>query len=297
MCGIGGAINFSPKVTNPKFPTFLENLAERGTDATGFSYFNGKDWLTIKAGIPADEFVKTKEIQGYLSKAQRARIALLHCRAATEGSPESNLNNHPIVNDDGILIHNGIVFFGRKLKAEGETDSEQLLLHIQKYGIRGALTKATGSATFAHIELKRPWVVWLYRRGTPLAVIQTAEQILFGSTKDILLRSAQPKGRIQELGDGDLWRIDTRTARIRRENVKAIQPKQWGGRSLERGRETQAKASRPLPLPQSETFHSQDAEIGQGRLLGIHPYLGNIGEWGGDREAGNHLLEYEGHLG
>jgi glucosamine 6-phosphate synthetase-like amidotransferase/phosphosugar isomerase protein len=70
--------------------------------------------------------------------AHDARFLIGHCRFATQGSPDNNLNNHPHPADGGWIVHNGVIGEYRDLVRRHELspvtgcDSELLGLLIEQ---------------------------------------------------------------------------------------------------------------------------------------------------------------------
>ena len=91
-------------------------LQYRGNDATGVAcmYENGETDF-FKNNEPAWKFTASKDYVEWCKRAVDDRpdlkIALVHTRKATKGSPFKSQNNHPLVgNEDGaMIIHNGMI--------------------------------------------------------------------------------------------------------------------------------------------------------------------------------------------
>ena len=191
MCGIAGWMRRGDsKLTKDELISFLANLEVRGRDATGVAWrTNGRTYV-LKSPAKATEFVELPEFQREIPSILDSSWVLLHTRQSTHGNPKDNRNNHPIYNKDGLIIHNGVVTPKEWLTgAQGQTDTEQILLYIQKYGWQG-LADIRGSATFAYVDFKKPGF-YLHARGMPLmwAYDRKRKMFLFCSTKHILLQT------------------------------------------------------------------------------------------------------------
>jgi glucosamine 6-phosphate synthetase-like amidotransferase/phosphosugar isomerase protein len=186
MCGIAGVMRQGVwKLTPAGITNLLLQLQTRGTDATGVAWC--KDGLVnvLKSPQKAEDFVQTDEFKRDLQSICDADWALFHTRQATHGNPQNNLNNHPVHNENGLLIHNGIVYPEEKLEAQGETDSEQILLHLQKDEWSGLKT-FSGSMAIAYVNYKHVDRFYLYRHFSPIEYGRCNDLFVFGSTQAIL---------------------------------------------------------------------------------------------------------------
>ena len=217
MCGIGGWFGVRiPKKLIRK--AFLE-LQDRGRDATGIAFLkeNG-DFGVYKAPIPASSFVFNSYYSRILREASQSKVVLLHCRAATNGSPQNNKNNHPIWNNQGIIVHNGIVSpVSSKKKPRGDTDTEKLMLAIQERGFE-ALRRTGGSYAFCYIDkIKRKG--WLIRRWAPLYAGRIGDGFVFGSTRQIVRILASTMW-IMELEEELLYETDFKGTLREKEKIE-----------------------------------------------------------------------------
>lgn len=221
MCGIAGYMVTHPKrISAPVLQAvsrrLLSEIEIRGRDATGYSYVSLRDKCVYlaKAPVTASEFLK---IEGHIltrSGVQRMpRAMILHTRAATQGNPNDNKNNHPIyAKQSGLcMIHNGwisnddMLVQNHKLPQDAEVDSEVYLRLIEKFylenpsePIESSIQKATkyvfGSLACAMIQGGRTDTMWVWRDSGALAVARTDWGYAFASTKDALLRALLANG-------------------------------------------------------------------------------------------------------
>ena len=92
----------------------------RGPHAFGFAWLDWEGRLRM--------FKQTGKITsnlGLLRMMKNARIIVGHCRYATHGAPENNLNNHPHPADGGWIVHNGVVSNHEELAADGATPARR----------------------------------------------------------------------------------------------------------------------------------------------------------------------------
>ena len=137
MCGIFG---FVAKETGPLNMKVIERVAKvterRGKHAWGLAWVDSKGRLKM--------FKQTGRIScslGLLSMARDAQMLIGHCRYATNGDRDNNLNNRPHPVDGGWLVHNGMIHQYQQLIRKHnlhpvtDCDSEVLgLLYEQQEG-------------------------------------------------------------------------------------------------------------------------------------------------------------------
>lgn len=198
ICGIAGfALTRRDKVDGRALSkALLSGIVSRGKDATGIAYYSRDDRQTVlhKEDINAYRFIPK-----YLPKVPPStRLAILHTRAATKGSPKRNVNNHPIISGPLVGVHNGWLVNDDEIFADlgpdvirhGEVDSEAIfaMLGQGKETPIDCLGKVAGRAALAWLDARDPGTLYLARAdGSPLAVGQTRNGgVVFASTMTIL---------------------------------------------------------------------------------------------------------------
>lgn len=237
MCGIAGFFLREEADSNAIAATMLDRIEHRGKDATGIAWWGfcddqeqmlpitpGEGKPTVwhqKAPVPARQFVKSMAIP------TDAKVALMHTRAATQGKPEVNSNNHPIVVANTIIgVHNGMIrndaelwpVIGKDLRA-AEVDSEVIFASLyalvqgkqgeKKYG--DTLRRLEGGAAVAWVDTREVDRINIARvKNSPLIIGWTeAGSMFFGSTK-ITVEAAAKAGGLTlvdtaECEEGDLF--------------------------------------------------------------------------------------------
>jgi glutamine---fructose-6-phosphate transaminase (isomerizing) len=122
MCGIFGVI-IKPQVQVSK--KCIKNLVHqiavlsesRGKDSSGIAFRNETDHAihVIKGDIPIHHLLKSKVYNLQLNRSissfnmGEGFVAFGHARLVTNGSQLNEENNQPVIKDDIVLIHNGII--------------------------------------------------------------------------------------------------------------------------------------------------------------------------------------------
>lgn len=223
MCGIAGIIKYGKEpLCADHLRLLLVGLMRRGNDATGVAVqYEDGSWNSLKSPVPAWNFVSGKDFDHFIEENMKPNVvaAILHTRAATQGSPNEPDNNHPLVSDHCALIHNGCInnentlFKDLKLKRQGEVDSDILRAIVEEHGITAkavsVLNKVSGSAAIAAIHTSYPRKMLIARSGSPIVIGSTPEYFAFASEKHILHRALRPlvsrfgvQFRIQTLNTG-----------------------------------------------------------------------------------------------
>ena len=204
MCAIFG-LGFmkNHRIKNDKLiRNFLRQLIVenkiRGMDATGLAYVSQSDINVIKKNVPGNVFINLREYDAaekrHMTMSESRFDGILppiavigHSRYKTKGSELNNVNNHPIVRNNVIGVHNGCLnnhdnlfnVYEKVFKRNGEVDSEIIFALIEyfagKLKIHDAIDKATaaisGSLACAMVVRQQPHIVWLFRRQSPCDII------------------------------------------------------------------------------------------------------------------------------
>ncbi len=134
MCGIFGLIvKPQAKIPSTNIKGIIKRIAilseSRGKDSSGIAFRNKIDQKIhiIKGDIPIHELLQTNEYEKELSSAVLAFeqgkgfSAFGHARLVTNGSQLQEVNNQPVIKDDIIVIHNGIIVNADELWLKHDT--------------------------------------------------------------------------------------------------------------------------------------------------------------------------------
>jgi glucosamine 6-phosphate synthetase-like amidotransferase/phosphosugar isomerase protein len=212
----------------------FENSEGRGRLASGLAFTTPQDVTVIKKDITGSEFTKTDEYKQtirehtsfHFSSAPKLISIIGHCRWPTKGSEKDKNNNHPIIAENLIGVHNGVITndenifsmfkhtagFGRS----GLVDSEVIFRLIQYYrsvrlskkaaepmamSIGMALRMLKGGYACAMVDAHDPWMMWLFRNTAPTDVryYKNLGIVIFSTSDHIISESVEG----MTLGDYD----------------------------------------------------------------------------------------------
>jgi glucosamine 6-phosphate synthetase-like amidotransferase/phosphosugar isomerase protein len=215
MCGVFGFVSREGRRLDLRALGRVALATERrGPHAFGFAWIDGRGRLKMykQAG-------RIGKHLNLLSMAADARMLVGHCRFATQGSPEDNINNHPHPADGGWVVHNGQVRdYAALVEAFGlhpvsACDSEVLGLLIERgeeglfdrcrAAVRAAAPAGGPGALFGAPQplvllglWPRPDRLVAIRQGNPLHYSQVGEGDYLASLPDGL------PGDVKALPDG-----------------------------------------------------------------------------------------------
>jgi glucosamine 6-phosphate synthetase-like amidotransferase/phosphosugar isomerase protein len=167
----------------------LVELSSRGQDASGIAVINENSAHVFKKALRPKRLVVRPRFEDILQKiGPDTNFVMLHSRAASVGGNKNNFNNHPIVTDPIIGIHNGTLYNDHKLftsfkdhfKPEGQVDSEVIFRMLNMYLDKGLAPKQAmqmvsqqlvGAFTGAAIDLRRTNQMLMFKYGRELAVL------------------------------------------------------------------------------------------------------------------------------
>lgn len=198
-----------------------------------------------------------------------ARWMVGHTRFATHGSPERNINNHPVLHRDLIGVHNGVLsnhedileITGREDET-CEVDSEAIFAAVQKWGPVKGLRRVKGSLVTVYADRRKPKFLYIGRsRGRQLTIGWSEKGNLFFASEQQALLKLQPEivftkfstvseNRLITIQGGQI--IDRRYF-IEPKIVEEVRPKVWVSTSLtDRRVPASLSDARPAPLGDSE---------------------------------------------
>ena len=122
MCGIFGVItkaesNYNNRFFKKSLITLAKLSETRGKDSSGLCSLNHENnsYDIVKGPIPANQLLKRDKVKSTLNSVfsnennSKLKLAFGHARLVTNGSQLEDANNQPVMKDDIVCIHNGIV--------------------------------------------------------------------------------------------------------------------------------------------------------------------------------------------
>ena len=250
MCGIFGIIDYTHKpMTSYRYDDtrrLIENLLTsseiRGNNASGICAIADKSLLLFKDDVKGSmlkNFLPFETIMNSISSGHFFTSLLGHTRLQTKGNEKFNENNHPIIANKVVGVHNGVISnddhlfeqYENKIDREGEVDSEIIFRLIDMYmknnenNIIEAVNKTSneiiGSYVCAFIHLDCPNYLTIFKNyaypdvsiyfydSIGIIIFASSDEIIDNATASLkLIQSQQSSGRMK-LGNHQGIRINT----------------------------------------------------------------------------------------
>ena len=220
MCGIFGLINYGTDSCDKasafrKATNHLFKISEqRGKDASGICVLTEKKASVYKDAFKGSKLVRTAgygDVVKDMSYTRNFRAMIGHTRMKTKGTQRLNINNHPIIANKVIGVHNGMINNDDRLFHEysdsinrlGQVDSEiifRLIDHHISIGktiieaVKLAHKEMTGSYACAFIHTDMPRYLTLFSNAVSfsnavLYIYKNVRSMAFASSKYILNES------------------------------------------------------------------------------------------------------------
>ena len=191
MCGIAGYITKDgkkPAVNARQMADMLIRAMSRGTHATGIFWESETQNKIFKLPVDAKTFAPKVPWADVL----KSPVCLMHTRHATQGNPSTNSNNHPLIDGDIVLTHNGVIHNSYEFVSNEITDSFAIIEAYQQaknkkdtfaMGMKKGLKLLSGSIACA---MYRSGKLLLVKSGNPLFLGFKGNTIFWASTRHIL---------------------------------------------------------------------------------------------------------------
>ncbi len=126
MCGIFGIIHKGNSVNNKKIKSISDDLfklsAYRGKESSGFSVYKDNVISVYKKPFSPLKMTGDQTYKKFFKEENNGSFTLIgHSRLVTQGSLNLNNNNQPVIKNDLVCIHNGIIVNDKLLWATHKT--------------------------------------------------------------------------------------------------------------------------------------------------------------------------------
>jgi len=165
-------------------------IVHRGPHAFGWMSFNDATGITVeKAPGKVTEHLQDVQVD------DECQWFVGHVRWATNGDPEDNVNNHPLMHGGVVGVHNGVLNDWQPILDEtgreddtALVDSEAIFAAVNKWGIKDGLAKIKGNMVSVFTETKHPQLLHIARSyGRPLIYAFTPNgSMVFASERKVL---------------------------------------------------------------------------------------------------------------
>ena len=195
MCGVVGAVLKNPSADDMMLlKRVISESRIRGLHATGVSFVRKNNIFTIKAPLPADEFLASIDMYSMLNEDGNLYM-VAHCRYST-----SDLEfNQPLFTDKVAIVHNGVITQElpenwskiSSYTTETRNDSELLLKTVEN-GENPLERWPDASISACEIHVDKTFRC--YRNGQrPLHAAKLENGFIVASTADVLTRAGAEK--------------------------------------------------------------------------------------------------------
>ena len=187
-----------------------------GSHASGLAIADRNKIGVLRRPLSPYELCNSKEYENFLHKYLHTKdnepmIIFGHCRFPTKGSVKVHYNNHPIVTDDIVGIHNGEIIndnalfriFSKDIKRIGTVDTEIIFRLIQFFSTTAEDTEEDNKITYSIKRVSRllsgsyacgllsaiaPANLYLFRHISPIYIhyLKSVSMIVFASRDDFV---------------------------------------------------------------------------------------------------------------
>lgn len=184
----------------------------RGTTATGVCYTSTKEMAVVKDKVRATDFTTAeyykKSLDDYVQEndVNKELMSVMgHCRQKTKGTEDNPANNHPIVYNNVVGVHNGIIVndddkftsYRDNIPRKAQVDSEIIFALIDHFSrvlesipaaIRKVSKELIGGYACAMVHRYQPHLLWLFRSGSPCTIHHFRDEglIMFASLSSFI---------------------------------------------------------------------------------------------------------------
>lgn len=239
MCGIFGVITkanscYSNKFLKKSLKTLAKLSETRGKDSSGLCSLNHQNnsFDIIKGPIPANQLLKRDKVKATLDSIfskendNKLKFTFGHARLVTNGTQLEDANNQPVIKDDIICIHNGIVVNVDELwekhpslVRENEIDTEVLpaLIRMElnngssiESSVKNTINKVFGTVSIATTFADLEKFVLATNNGS-LYVIHNKDIIYFASERAMLNGLIKKMSLEETIGEFEFFQLKAKS--------------------------------------------------------------------------------------
>ena len=238
MCGIFGVItkkesDYSKQFLKKSLTTLARLSETRGKDSSGLCTLNHQNnsFDIVKGPIPANQLLRRGKVKSNIETTfskenkDKPKLAFGHARLVTNGTQLEDANNQPVVKDDIICIHNGIVVnvddlwdSHPNLVRENEIDTEVLpaLIRMElsngnsvESSVAKTINKVFGTASVAMTFNDMNKFVLATNNGS-LYIIHNNKDIVYFASERAMLNGLIKKMSLNDIiGDFEFFQLRT----------------------------------------------------------------------------------------
>lgn len=203
--------------------TLLEEAEIAGRKASGVAIMKTKSTEVIRRAMSGSELAKDDDYLSFADKHMRVgknespddtlMSMIGHCRWPTKGSPDNHYNNHPIVAENIVGVHNGMInnddelfsTFRKNVTRIAQVDTEiifQLVSHFtRRFGsnktvksIKEMASYVKGGYACAMLNVDSPYNLFLFREGNPIRILYypDVKVLLFATRENFISTAVKP---------------------------------------------------------------------------------------------------------
>ncbi|NKB31987.1 MAG: glucosamine 6-phosphate synthetase [Pseudomonadales bacterium] len=184
MCGIFGAILSGDEQRFTELQLLAHYAEQRGRDSSGLILFEGENYRVLRSDSPLSSLVTKSNIAN-------SKLVGGHSRLATNGIED----NQPVVRDEVVTIHNGIIcnadelWKQRKTARQLSVDTEIIPVIVKEEKEKGAKLDSVASTLFSVCEgvisaavfMVTEGVLWLFSNNGSLYIGTKGNDKFFSS--------------------------------------------------------------------------------------------------------------------
>lgn len=203
--------------------TLLKEAEIGGRSASGVAVMKSRTTEVIRRPLAGSALTKDEDYLGFADKYMKVGadedqsdnlISIIgHCRMPTKGSPSNNYNNHPIITENIIGVHNGVINnddglfnkFRKNITRIAQVDTEiifQLVSHFTRRlgsnqtinSIKETAKHLKGGYACAMLNIDSPYNLFLFRNGNPIRILYypSVKVLLFATRETFILEAIKP---------------------------------------------------------------------------------------------------------